>query len=167
MKSQEIEKLQDWKEGEKQSNRLRARLATINRHNQLKQLEIKCGILKVRDKSCVEGIFGYIRANKTRQRTEELCKPRTANKGGQFDHQDFRGMLHADFLEAVGRAAQTGECKGAKTKPEEIKEGTSGVKHEAKESEKDIKDFENKRIQGSDISSIEVMSYDLVKEVFK
>lgn len=100
-KTCDIEKYLKWNESQKQGKRLKARLAVINRHNDLKSLEEKCGIVKVREKSAPQGMFGYVKQHPVRKRTEELSKPRTAGKKGRFDHQDFRGLLHADFYDAV------------------------------------------------------------------
>jgi hypothetical protein len=100
-KSSQIDKLNNWLDHQRQGKRLKARLAVINRHNDLKSLEEKCGIIKIREKSAPQGTFGYVKRHKVRQRTEELSKPRTAGRKGRFDHQDFRGLLHADFYEAV------------------------------------------------------------------
>lgn len=60
-KSYELDKLKDWHEKQKEGKMLKVRLANINRHNDLKELEIRCGINKVREKNCMEGTFGLCR----------------------------------------------------------------------------------------------------------
>lgn len=100
-KSAEIEKLNQWFEVQRQGKRLKARLAIINRHNEQKSLEEKCGIVKIRQKSVQVGTFGYVQSHKVSHRTNKLSKPHTASQGSRYDHQDFRGLLHADHQEAV------------------------------------------------------------------
>lgn len=100
-KSAELDKLNQWFESQRQGKRLKARLAIINRHNERKSLEEKCGIVKVREKGVSVGTFGYVRSQRVRERTDVLSKPHTASQGSRYDHQDFRGLLHADHYEAV------------------------------------------------------------------
>ena len=41
--------------------------------------------------------------HKVSKRTEELSKPRTASKIMRLDHEDFRGLLHTDFTQALSK----------------------------------------------------------------
>ena len=145
-----------------QNKRLEARLAVVNRHNDLKLLEQRCGIEKIRDKSLPEGAFGYIKRHKASRRIEELSKPRTAAKGSRYDHQDFRGLLHADFSEAVSRIS------GAMTK-NTSSNAKSMNKTVEKKGEMELSEIEfglnQKEISRE--SSIEVTGYDMVQEFFQ
>lgn len=162
-KTLEIDKMKEWYENQRQGKRLKARLATINRHNDLKDLEQKCGIQKIREKECMEGTFGYIQMHKTRQRTELLSKPRSAPKHGDFDHEDFRGLLHADYKEAISKVRSNTVRRASASVQER-------VKHEdiEKETIKDIEKFEirRKKSQNSN-TSVEVLNYDMVRDFFK
>ncbi|OMJ96024.1 hypothetical protein SteCoe_400 [Stentor coeruleus] len=163
-KSQELDKLRDWHEKQKERKMLKVKLANINRHNDLKDLEIRCGINKVREKNCEEGTFGYIRIHKTRKRTEELSKPRTALKNNSFMHEDFRGLLHADFEEAISKVKSVVIKKKTTTIPKNSKNPSVD-----KESLFDLDEFEDKiiRPQNSNFTSIEVMNFDIAKDFFK
>ena len=162
LKSQELKKLEDWKESIKQGRRLKARLGTINRHNDLKQLERRCGIEKVRDRSLPEGPFGYMKEHKVSKRTEELSKPKTARKSTRFDHEDFRGLLHADFTQALSKINHPIISKNESFKI------NSKSQQKRQQSITDIDNFDMKMKKTNELSNsnIEVTSYDLVNEFF-
>lgn len=156
-KTQEIGKLKNYQDSVKAGKNLQTRLAVVTRHNQLKQLEKKCGIEKIRDKSLPEGPFGYVKFHKTSKRTEELSKPHTASKGNRFDHQDFRGLLHADYSEAVTRIEKAEKKQSRSFQKSWTIQDTMGIL------ESEVKE---KEINLSKESSIEVTGYDLVHEFF-
>jgi hypothetical protein len=159
VKTAEIEKLKDWKESQNQSKRLKSRLANVNRHNYIKLLEQRSGIEKIRDNSLPEGTFGYLKAHRTRQRTVELSKPRTNTNFGTFDHEDFRGLLHADFGGVINRVKtiNSGKARGSK-----LNDNTELLKVDAQ----DIEEFENKINKSSKQSSLVVTSLDILKDFF-
>jgi hypothetical protein len=162
-KTLELEKMKNWHKAQLQSNWLKDRLATINRHNAQKELENRCGIRKVRETGSVEGTFGYVKNHRIRERTELLSKPRTAVKGSEFDHEDFRGLLHADYEEAVRKMTAVGSPRA--TKRSNNSEKTRQQKAET--SENHIKITEDIVEDGSGSSSIEVMNLDPLKNPFK
>ena len=161
-KVQELDKLKNWNESAKQNKRNESRLAVMNRHNELKQLELKCGIEKIRDKSLSEGNFGYIKLHKVTKRTEELSKPRTAGKGSRYDPRDFRGLLHADFSEAIAKidsAANNAILNKSKNTNKRVE----------KKEEMRLSEFEY-RVNEKEIlkeSSIDVSAYDMAQEFFQ
>ena len=159
-KSSELDKLKAWQDSQKQSKRLKAQLANINRHNYLKELERKSGIEKIRVNNVPEGTFGYIKNFKTRERTQKLSKPKTSYKGNRFDHEDFRGLLHADYSEAVAKV-QKGSFYQTKNS---INDDLLSL--ENKNFLQDIENFEKKNDKDSisKQSSIEVTSLDLLKD---
>ncbi|OMJ68079.1 hypothetical protein SteCoe_34579 [Stentor coeruleus] len=161
-KSQELDKLKSWLDNKKQDKNMRTRLATINRHNFLKDLEKRCGINKIRQKNSMEGTFGYIKIHKTRKRTEELSKPRSAPKNSNFDHEDFRGLLHADYEEAISKVNSIIIKKKQDNPP-------TNKSHESIDAEslKELDEFENRRnmSRNSNHTSVEIMSFDMAKDL--
>lgn len=161
-KSQELDKLKNWFDNKKQDKNVRTRLATINRHNFLKDLEKRCGINKIRQKNSMEGTFGYIKIHKARKRTEELSKPRSTPKNSNFDHEDFRGLLHADYKEAISKVKTVVVKKNHSHIPKHTSHASIDI-----ENLKELDEFENRRnmSRNSNHTSVEIMSFDMAKDL--
>jgi hypothetical protein len=100
-KSAELKKIDEWNESQFQKTRLKSRLALVQRHNFLKKLEEKSGIIKIREKSSPQGIFGYVKNYSFDKVSSKLSQLKKKVKNDQFSHQDFRGLLHADYSKAI------------------------------------------------------------------
>lgn len=98
------------------------------------------------------------------KRTEELSKPRTALKNSSFVHEDFRGLLHADFEEAISKVKSV----IIKKKPMIIPKNTKNISID-KEIDFDLDEFEDKMIrpQNSNFANLEAMNFDIAKDFFK
>ena len=102
-KSVELKKLDEWNQFQIQNNRIKSRLALAQRHRDFVKLEQKSGIIKIRDKSNPQGVFGYQKVYSFDKVTSKLSKSKQILVSDQFAHKDFRGLLHADFAKAVSK----------------------------------------------------------------
>jgi hypothetical protein len=102
-KSVELKKLDEWNQFQIQNNRIKSRLALAQRHRDFVKLEQKSGIIKIRDKSSPQGVYGYQKVYSFGKVASKLSKSKQILISDQFAHKDFRGLLHADYAKAVSK----------------------------------------------------------------
>lgn len=121
-KTQEIEKLNNWVNNQKIIKRYEDKQFLLKRHDQLKNLENKSGIKKIYKNNLDVGKFGIVRKYNFSQKIEELSRPKTLSKNNSFQHEDFRGLLHADYSLAIIKVNDMIENSMIKKKNREEKE---------------------------------------------
>ena len=109
-KSQELKKLELWKERRKSEHRNQLKDALKKRHDNVSQLEIKCGIAKTRAAYSSErfnvdsaSTYGMSKNYKHSSRIEELSRVKIQKNGDSYKHADFRGILQVDFPIAISK----------------------------------------------------------------
>lgn len=132
-------KQQELQQSQKEVQKLKGRLYTIERHSYLNKLESLSGINKVRKNSHEVGLFGYIKTYRPSERIQELSLPRKIKVANILEQTDFKGLIHTEYSSIVDKI-QKKRPELRKTEILNVKDSSDDVENTLQ----DIQDFEKR-----------------------
>ncbi|CAG9321141.1 unnamed protein product [Blepharisma stoltei] len=161
-KTEELQKLEDYFEEQKQQKRQKLRNKLAQWHNDSLNLERKSGIVKYRlneiPESTVEDFNTSLTSKKpytASKRLEELSRPRIKKLEKLLEHHDFRGLLKVDFPNALSKINSSFGSADVSliSSSYKTKRSSSISVDESKTTLYEISDFEKKNLQKANLDS--------------